>query len=345
MHQRIVQSLRKHFDFPNAQRINWYPGHMAKATREMCERLKGIDYVIEVRDARVPLSGVNALFDEEVQKRNKPRLLIFNKSDLVKPSQQQLIRKHVQQQSDKTCILFTSAKQGTNIRSIVKEALRRYPREKKFKSLPFMFMITGIPNVGKSSIINALRLHNRVLNDESMRDGLNLTRSSPVSTKQAKKGALPGVTRTINSFIVSTNPKCLLLDTPGVLFPSLDTHDHAFKLALINALPDELMSVGPETLVDFLLYTLNRKQYFDYVDFLKLPEPIDDLDIVLEQHVCPQLKMLGPEGVPNKHKAAQYILKLFRDGKLGKIVLDDIIGEDTYIPPDQLLQESEQSIS
>jgi ribosome biogenesis GTPase A len=340
--RRILRSLRNQFDFPNVQRINWYPGHMAKATREMCDKLKHIDYVIEVRDTRVPLSGVNSLFDEEVRKRNKPRLLIFNKADLVKPSQIQQIRQHVAESTsnsnNKISMLFTSAKDGTNIRNIVKEALHKYPIEKKFKSLPFMFMIAGIPNVGKSSIINALRLRNKVLNTNGeIQDGFSLRSTvSATSTKQAKKGALPGVTRTINSFVVSRNPHCLLMDTPGVLFPSLDTHEHAFKLAIINALPDELMAVGPEMLVDFLIYTMNRKQCFDYIDALHLPEPMDDIQIILEQYVCPQFKMIGPEGEPDKKKAAQYILKLFREGKLGKVVLDDLIGEPTYEQSQQI---------
>ena len=137
---------------------------MAKATREMGERLKSVDYVIEVRDSRLPFSGINSLFDEEVNKRNKPRVLIFNKSDLVSKSDLSRIEKHFD--ADRTATLFTSAKQGTNIRNIIKSALKKYPVEKKFKTIPFMFMIAGIPNVGKSRLV--------VTDQETMFVGSNL---------------------------------------------------------------------------------------------------------------------------------------------------------------------------
>jgi ribosome biogenesis GTPase A len=331
---QVVKSLRTEFPFPNVQRINWYPGHMVKATRLMIEKLKSVDYVIEVRDTRLPLTSMNSVFEEEIRKRKKPRLLIFNKADLCDIKQIESIEKYFnekqEQTGEKLATLFTSAKDGTNIRHIIKEALNKYPIEKKFKTLPFMFMIAGIPNVGKSSIINALRLKNRVLSESDTSTILkqNSMSMQPVvsarTTKSAKSGALPGVTRDISSFLVCLKPKCLLMDTPGVLFPSLDSHEQAFKLALINALPDQLLSVSAETLIDFLLYTLNRKQQFDYVKILNLPGPIDDINEVLEEYVCPKMGAIGSNGVPDKQKASLRLLKMFREGKLGKIVLDDI---------------------
>lgn len=339
----ILPAFRSHFEFPNVQRINWYPGHMVKATRIMCEKLKLVDYVIEVRDCRLPFTSVNPVFDSEVAKRNKPRLLILNKADLCSAKQQEQIRRCLQERQQasehapRLATMFTSAKQGTNIRNIVREALTKYPVEKKFKTIPFMFMIAGIPNVGKSSIINALRMKNKInqnksgsspLSSSSSKASLDFTHSAirSTATKTAKAGATPGVTRDVNSFVVATNPTCLLMDTPGVLFPNLETHENAFRLALINALPDELLSVGPEMLVDFLLYEMNRKQYFDYVKIFKMPEPTDDVHLFLGKYVCSHIRAITSQGEPDIKKASLHVLKMFREGKLGKIVLDDMDG-------------------
>ncbi|KAL9642559.1 hypothetical protein ABK040_011125 [Willaertia magna] len=306
--------------FPDRKIVNWFPGHMAKSIRLIKERLDYIDYILEVRDSRLPLSSKNKTMNEIFKEKKK--IIIFNKCDLISQQSQKIITNYFEQlnslqlnntlqntlqNNPNTTILFTSAKENINVNKIVETCLQKNPINKKFKTIPHTFLIAGIPNVGKSSIINKL-----------------------INKKKAKEGALPGVTRNLGFFPMNTNKNCLLLDTPGIFQPDIDSNEQGFKLALINAVPDKLFgSVDSSSLsdinlfplIDYLLFQLNKNYCFDYVNLFDCKEPLMNTDLFLE-FVCKKLKMYAGGGQLDLNKAMVYLLKLFRTGKLGKINLD-----------------------
>jgi len=300
--------------FPDRKIINWFPGHMAKATKQIKEKLKYIDFVIEVRDARVPISSHNKSINEIFA--HKKRLILFNKCDLISKQSQDMIRDYFVHNSEMIDgprvmgTLFTSAKQGVNVNRIVDLCLHNKYIEvppKKFKTIPYTFLVAGVPNVGKSSIINKL-----------------------VEKKKAKEGALPGVTKGMGFYPMRTKENCLLLDTPGIFQPDIEGNDHGFKLCLINALPDHLFggdnaAGGNATdlfpLLDYMLFQLNRNGCFNYVEMFNMKGPTTSLDELLLA-VCDKWKMYETGGEPNFNKALTQLLFWFRQGKLGLIVLD-----------------------
>jgi ribosome biogenesis GTPase A len=290
---------------------------MLKTTREIQSRLSQVDIVVEVRDARIPFSSCNDILEKEIKNRQKQKLIIFNKADLAHSNTPQIVAKHL----PNTPHIFTSATDGFNIKNIISTCLKKFTIVRyiqfhkfiflrKFKTIPAVFLIAGIPNVGKSSIINSLR--NKYANTfETQKTGRN-----------AKVGALPGVTRTINFFKVCEKPfPCVVLDSPGVFLPTIHTEDQAFKLALINALPDTL-AFDQTYLCDYVLYQLNRTQSFEYVSVYQLLAPSDDITVVLTG-VAKHLVMMGPEGRYDLGKAAVTFLRHYRSGKLGRVTLED----------------------
>uniref|UniRef100_A0A452RN04 Mitochondrial ribosome associated GTPase 1 n=1 Tax=Ursus americanus TaxID=9643 RepID=A0A452RN04_URSAM len=221
----------------------WFPGHMAKGLRKMQSSLKLVDCIIEVHDARIPLSGRNPLFQETLGL--KPHVLVLNKMDLADLKEQQKIIQHLEGKGLKN-VVFTNCVRDENIKQVIPmvrglvESSYRYHRG---ESLEYCAMVIGIPNVGKSSLINALRR-------QHLRKG-----------KATRVGGEPGITRAVMSRIqVCERPLMFLLDTPGVLAPRIASVEMGLKLALCGTVLDHL--VGEETLADYLLYTLNRHQLF-----------------------------------------------------------------------------------
>jgi ribosome biogenesis GTPase A len=177
--------------------------------------------------------------------------------------------------------------------------------------------------VGKSSIINALKTkYANTFDHNSVR-------------QKAKVGALPGVTRNVGFFKVCDKPvPCVVLDSPGVFIPTIKSEDQAFKLALINALPDTL-AFDPYTLCDYLLFELNRLKCFDYVTVFKLPYASDSIDWVLNG-VSKYIGAYTSDGQLDLNKAAGHFLRCYRLGKLGRVTLEN---EPTIVRPTTLENE------
>lgn len=280
----------------NNNHIHWYPGHIAKAERKLKEQLSLVDAVIEVIDARIPLSScydnISGLL------KDKPRFLLVNKSDLVEQSE--LVPfVEILKQNSQTDVLVTSVKNSKDINLIVKTAQRL--AEPKIQAImakgllrrPARIMVVGLPNVGKSTIIN------------------KLTRSS-----KTKTGAKAGVTR--QQQWVRINLQLELLDTPGIIPMRQEDQNRAVKLAFVNSVGDNAYS--NDTIAAKLLEVLNEKQKNIFKNFYKLQ---NETDLTVE-NIALERKWLSAGGSADIERTSGYILKDFREGKIGKFILDDI---------------------
>ena len=280
----------------NKTHIHWYPGHIAKAEKKLKEQLSLVDAVIEVIDARIPLSS---RYDNITGLLNgKPRFLLVNKSDLVDSKELEKFVEFLKQETQ-TSVIPTTSKNSKDINIIVKEAIRlSEPRiqaimAKGLLRRPARIMVVGMPNVGKSSIIN------------------KLTRSS-----KTKTGAKAGVTR--QQQWVRINPQLELLDTPGIIPMKQEDQQRANKLAFVNSVGDNAYSNEPVAIE--LLNLLNPSQKEIFKQFYNL-EQKTELSI---ENIAISRKWLRSGDEPDIERTAGYILRDFREGKIGKFILDSI---------------------
>ena len=272
--------------------IHWYPGHIAKAERKLKEQLSLVDAVIEVIDARLPLSSsyenITGLLGQ------KPRLILLNKSDLTDKNELKSWIK-VLEEKNNASVMISDAKNSKDMNLIVKklEELSE-PRiqeimKKGLLRRPARVMVVGMPNVGKSSIIN------------------KLTKSS-----KTKTGAKAGVTR--QQQWVRINPKLDLLDTPGIIPMRQDDQEAAMKLTFVNSVSENAYS--NEIAANALIDLLSKK----YPEQLKAYYQLDD-DISINS-IAIRRNWIVSGGNPDIERTAVYILRDFREGKIGKFILD-----------------------
>lgn len=275
----------------NKVHIHWYPGHIAKAERQLKEKLSLVDVVIEVRDARIPLSSSYA--DIKKLLGDKPRLLLLNKADLVDSGELKPWLNYLEE--DTGCkVIATDAKGSKDLSQIIKYSIDL--AEPKIQALmskgllrrPARVMVVGMPNVGKSSIIN------------------KLTKSS-----KTKTGAKAGVTR--QQQWVRINPKLELLDTPGIIPTKQDDQEKAVKLAFVSSVSENAYS--PEPVAQTLLDTLGDK----YRDAVSAYYKVEDLTL---EAVAKSRNWILKCETPDTERAAAYVLKDFREGRIGKFILD-----------------------
>ena len=274
--------------------IHWYPGHIAKAERQLKEKLNLVDVVIEVRDARIPLSSSYANIKKLLGE--KPRLLLLNKADLV--DKEELKNWVTYLKKETGCpVIVTEAKGAKDLALVIKHAVDL--AEPKIQALmtkgllrrPARAMVVGMPNVGKSSVIN------------------KLTKSS-----KTKIGAKAGVTR--QQQWVRINPKLELLDTPGIIPTKQENQLQAVKLAFVSSVSENAYS--PEPVAQALLDMLSEGKYKNIVaEYYKVDE--------LTLHTIAQSRNWILKGDSlDTERTAKYILKDFRDGRLGKFILDEM---------------------
>ena len=277
------------------ERINWYPGHMAKSRRLLQDQLRAVDAVIELCDARAPQATRNP--DLQRLTRDKTRILVLNKADLADDAQTARWLERFRREG-LTAMRFNS--NGGKVKDILgyieqasKPALERYAARGVRKTI--RFMVIGIPNVGKSTFIN--RLHGSAI---------------------AKASDRPGVTRA-NQW-VKIGPFLEVLDTPGMLPPRLDDQQGARLLAYLGSIRDEIMDT--EDLAGglmALLYELNpaalRARY-------KLPEGCGSAPHELLEAACGGRGWLLSGGRCDTGRAAALVLDEFRAGKVGKITIE-----------------------
>lgn len=276
--------------------IHWYPGHIAKAEKKLKEQLSLVDAVIEVIDARLPISSsydnISGLLN------GKPRFLLVNKSDLVDKNELKKFIAHLKEVHN-VPVIPTEAKNNKDLNVIVKQAVElAEPRiqalmAKGLLRRPARIMVVGMPNVGKSSIIN------------------KLTRSS-----KTKIGAKAGVTR--QQQWVRINPQLELLDTPGIIPMKQEDQERAKKLAFVNSVSENAYS--NEIVAEELLNMLNDEQAKVFREYYKLPEELE-LNV---DNISITRNWLLAGGSTDRERTSVYILRDFREGKIGKFILDSL---------------------
>lgn len=310
-----VGKFRTAFDFGGREVAHWFPGHMAKGMKQMRANLKNVDCIIEIHDARIPLSGRNPVFQDTLDVR--PHLLVLNKMDLADLSNKQRTLRMLEKSGVRNAVFTDCLKQrDENVRKLVPtlvEIIESRPRFNRDENINYCLMVIGVPNVGKSSFINSLR-----------RTNLKKGRASRV-------GGEPGITRAVLTKIqVCQRPTMHLLDTPGVLPPKIESVETGMKLALCGTILDHL--VGEDVIADYLLYSLNRLGKFSYVEKYDLQQPSDNIQYVLK-HIAVKLgkkqrvKAITGVGnitvtIPNYSAAAYDFIRAFRKGELGQVMLD-----------------------
>ncbi len=277
--------------------INWYPGHMKKATRMMEENLRLVDAVVELRDARIPESSRNP--DVARLIGNKPRLIVLNRADQADGEITPLWRDALT--SDGTLALEMDCRSGRGVNAFPKAArtllqdLIQRSEEKGKVGRALRFMVLGIPNVGKSSFINRL-----------------------AGRKAAETSDRPGVTR--GKQWISLPNGILLLDTPGILWPKLDSDEVGLHLAWTGAIRDDILDV--ELVASKLLERL-RELYPQAVEsrYKFTPDPAAPGYELLEM-AGRKRGFLVSGGEINTERMAHVLLDEFREGKLGRMTLE-----------------------
>ncbi len=272
--------------------IQWFPGHMHKTRKLIKENLKKVDVIIEILDARVPISSSNPIIDELTG--DKPRVVVLNKSDLADKQVTEQWKVYFKSLGDNRLPVEVSSKTKENLNAIVRGCQTLCVGAKWIDRRPVRAMIVGIPNVGKSTVINAL-----------------------AGKKKAIVGNKPGVTKDMQRLNVSDSLQ--IYDTPGILWPKFEDQDIGFKLALLGSIKDSILILdeismkGLEYMV--LKYPKRIKERY------KIDELPDDtvelIELIGKKRGC-----LISGGAIDYEKAINLFLLDLRGGKLGKFSLE-----------------------
>ncbi|AIQ13371.1 ribosome biogenesis GTPase YlqF [Paenibacillus durus] len=282
--------------------IQWFPGHMTKARRQIEDRLKLIDVAIELLDARLPLSSRNPMIDDIL--RDKPRLIILNKSDLADPEMNRQWLAFFKGEGHAVHLVDASTGNGVKeipdqVKLLLKEKIDKQIA-KGMNPRAMRALIVGIPNVGKSTLINRMA-------------GRNI----------AATGDRPGVTK--GQQWIKTGGNLELLDTPGILWPKFEDQQVGYRLAITGAIREEILNV--EDIAFYAVKYLLR----DYGDRFrerygidKLPEDLENPDeiVAVMEAVGRKRGCLVSGGRVDLEKASRTLLHELRAGKLGRFTLE-----------------------
>ena len=275
--------------------VQWYPGHMTKAKRQMQEDIKLIDLIIELVDARVPLSSRNPDIDE--LGKNKSRLILLNKSDLADERQNEAWKTYFQAKG--FYVVKVDSRNGSGMKAInnviqeaCKEKIER-DRRRGIKNRPIRAMVVGIPNVGKSTFINTF-----------------------AGRACAKTGNKPGVTK--GKQWIRLNKSVELLDTPGILWPKFEDQQVGLRLALIGAIKDEILNIDELALELIAILT----EHYPGVLHARYEVEEDQTPANIIEQIAVKRNCIQKGNELDYTKAANLLLEEFRSGKLGKITLE-----------------------
>jgi ribosome biogenesis GTPase A len=281
--------------------VQWYPGHMAKAKRMMQENIKLIDVVIELVDARIPLSSKNPDIDSLAG--NKSRVLLLNKYDMADPKYNELWKSYFEEKGYHAALINSRNGQGVKqIKDIVyKACAAKIERDRKrgIINRPVRAMVVGIPNVGKSTFINSF-----------------------VGKASTRTGDKPGVTK--GKQWIRLSNKIELLDTPGILWPKFEDPAAGVRLAFIGSINDDIIQMT-ELSLELILFlnkhypnAIKDRYGIEVPDIMKeLKDGVSTLEDIAIKRAC---VMKG--GEPDLERAAGLLLDDFRSVRLGNITLE-----------------------
>ncbi|MCR4804904.1 MAG: ribosome biogenesis GTPase YlqF [Clostridia bacterium] len=274
------------------EHINWYPGHMKKTRELIQENLKLVDVCVEVLDARIPLSSRNPILAELTA--GKTRIIALNKSDLADEEKTNAWAERFRTQGDYALVMNCNAGAGAGQLLKLLQTLRDKKNEGRERQRDLRLMIVGIPNVGKSSLINRM-----------------------TGKKAAKTGNKPGVTR--GKQWISLGEHMMMLDTPGILWPKFEDPKVGLNLAFCGSIKDEIMDL--DTLGLELIGVLAR----DYPDLLAARYKLDGIaDTPPEnmENIASKRGFILPGKRIDYTRTARTVIDEFREGTIGRISLE-----------------------
>lgn len=284
-----------------AKDIQWFPGHMAKALREISERIKVVDIVIEICDARAPLSSINPELFNII--KNKPRIMILSKKDLADENITKSWLKYFEEKGYIALAMNLNKDNLDVIFNISKVCLKEKIEKDKRRGLkpqPIRALVVGIPNVGKSTFINKLS-----------------------KRKAANVGNMPGVTKAQQWIKIKNDFE--LLDTPGVLWPKFENQEIGTKLALIGTIKQDILDKSN------LAYSLLNYLFNEHPEFLTnrygielVDEFNDENEIVLLERIGRKRGLLKAKGEVEINRVEEIILKEFKEGLMGRYSLEKV---------------------
>ena len=280
----------------NKTNINWYPGHMAKTKREIKEKISLIDLVLEVVDSRMPISSKIIDIDEYI--KNKPKILVMTKYDMCDTSKTD---KFIEKYKNKGYDIINLDLINGNISPLIDKCksnmntINEKRRLKGLKAKPIRILVVGVPNVGKSTLINRL-----------------------VGKKATAIGNRPGVTKNLGW--IRINKDMELLDTPGILWPKLENETHAFNLAVLSSIKEEVLDI--ESLAFYIIDKMKSAYPKLLKDRYNLTSLDDNLSIIEE--IGNNRKVLSKGGVVDYDKVYTIIVRDLKEGRLGKVTFDEV---------------------
>ncbi|WP_084186924.1 ribosome biogenesis GTPase YlqF [Andreprevotia chitinilytica] len=287
--------------------IQWFPGHMNAARKQVMEAMAKVDLVIEVVDARLPASSTNPMIEKLRRARQRPALKILNKADLADPALNRVWLDWFRSQPGTEAVLIGEGDKAADVKRLP-QLCRKIVPHRTGEVKPARALIMGIPNVGKSTLLNIM-----------------------LSRKIAKVADTPGVTQHLQR--IELPDGMILYDSPGLLWPKIEYEDFGYRLALAGSIGRN--AYDEEDVAWFAVDTLRAR----YPELLKARYKLDDLDVELEQLFA----MIGRKrgavlsgGRIDYQKTAELILTDFRSGTLGRITLETPADLENLVPlPDE----------
>lgn len=290
--------------------INWFPGHMAKTRKQISDDLKLVDVVIEILDARIPISSQNPEIKQIMQ--NKKKVIVLNKCDLSDEDENKKWMEYFIKQGHKVVLVDSNTGKGVNevikqTQAVMADELKRLA-EKGRIGRKIRVMVVGIPNVGKSSFINRIAKKNT-----------------------AEVGNKPGVTK--QKQWIRINDEIELMDTPGVLWPKFESEEVALNLAYTGTIKDDILEITEIAycLIKYLLENYRNNLIERYSLNEQTINEILSQDQEENQNIYEIMKLIGKKrgaiisgGNVDDEKTSKIILEDFRSGKLGRITLEKL---------------------